>query len=258
MRDYWEHKENKTKREATKIIHQIEDFYTLGENALWITFYKRKLYWCFAETKVEKLADGRRIRRVKGNWHCQDIRDNELFIEKLSGKLTRIQGFRGTLCSVDEKEYLVRRINGETSPDVTETRDCQCALEKSLEKLIRALGWKDFELLCDLIFARSGGQRVSVVGGTEKSIDLDLQMPITGKRAFVQIKAQADKSTYDEYCQRFQELGQYDEMFFVVHSPSGEVSDWHQSDKIKLLLAANIAKLAVSAGLTGWLIAKNS
>jgi len=28
--------------EATKIVNQTKDFYTLGSNALWITFYKRK------------------------------------------------------------------------------------------------------------------------------------------------------------------------------------------------------------------------
>ncbi len=41
---YW--LESKTKRKATETTNQIKDFYTQPATTMWITFYKRKLYWC--------------------------------------------------------------------------------------------------------------------------------------------------------------------------------------------------------------------
>ena len=40
--------------QVTKIVNQTKDFYMLPANTLWITFYKRKLYWCFAEPDVRE------------------------------------------------------------------------------------------------------------------------------------------------------------------------------------------------------------
>ena len=40
-------------------------------------------------------------------------------------------------------------------------------LKEKVENLIQGLWWNDFELLVDLIFAKSGWQRVSVLGKTE-------------------------------------------------------------------------------------------
>lgn len=258
LRSYWERKESKTKGKATEIINQIKDFYTLGENTLWITFYNKKLYWCFAEIDVVELPDKNRIRRTNGRWSCQDVLGNDLLTNKLSGKLTKIQGFRGTLCSVAEKEYLVRRINGVKSPEVDKACSSLSALEESLESLICSLSWKDFELLCDLIFARSGWQRVSELGKTEKSIDLDMLMPVTGKRACVQIKSRADRHIYDDCCRQLQDLKHYDEKFFIVHSPGRDFAKWRKSDNIEIWSAAKIAKLVIQSGLTDWLIEKNS
>lgn len=246
----------KTKSKATGITNQIKDFYTLGQDTLWITFYRRRLYWCFASPNVELLSDGTRSRSVVGNWQSRSITNEELLIENLSGKLTKTKGFRGTICSVEEEEYLIRRINGEIAPEALKAKEHLYKLQKSLEELIRALGWKDFELLCDLIFTHSGWQRVSTVGGTEKTIDLDLLFPVSGKRAFVQIKSQADRETFRAYCDAFETLDQYDEMFFVVHSPRGDISSWTVPDKIQILSIEKISQLAVAAGLSNWIIRK--
>src|SRR6516225_11674732 len=50
LEQYW--LQHKSRAETTKIVNQIKDFYTLGCDALWITFYKRKLYWCYADSSV--------------------------------------------------------------------------------------------------------------------------------------------------------------------------------------------------------------
>ena len=133
-------------------------------------------------------------------------------------------------------------------------------LESTLTQLIQSLNWKDFELLCDLIFANAGWQRIATLGGTEKAIDLDLMSPVTGRRLFVQVKSRSNKKTFIKYLAEFDEHDQYDEMYFIVHSPKGDVSKWTQATdpKIKVFAGPDIAKLTVSAGLIDWLIKKCS
>ena len=69
---YWLGK-GKKKGKATEITNQIRTFYESNEKTLWITFFRRKMYWCFAEKDVTRLSDGTRIRKVKAGWKHQDI-----------------------------------------------------------------------------------------------------------------------------------------------------------------------------------------
>ena len=99
------------------------------------------------------------------------------------------------------------------------------------------------------------------MGGTEKAVDLDLISPVTHRRLFVQVKSQSNRKRFEQYLASFETHAQYDEMFFIVHSPKGDISKWTDncdSKKIKVLAAPEITKLAVNAGLIGWLIEKCS
>ena len=254
---YWS--ERVTPRVATAYTSQIQDFYTLDENALWVTFYKRRLYWCFAHSTVTELEQGGdRIREVKGRWNCCSLTEDELLVDRLSGKLTKTQGFRGTICSVSEKNYLISRINGEKMPEVVAAELSLQKLHDAIVPLIQHLGWKDFELFSDLIFTNGGWRRSSCVGSTQKAIDLDLSAPVSGKKAFVQIKSKANEQTLAFYYESFETMTQYDEMYFIVHSPTGDPAKWKLPDGVTVLGPKELAKLAVSGGLTEWLIQKNA
>jgi len=256
LKKFW--LQEKAQGKATESINQVKDFYTLTDRTLWITFYKRRLYWAFAHPDVRLESDGTRTRRIIGKWRCHSITGEELFVDRLSGRLTKIQGFRGTICSVWEAEYLIKRINGGKLPEVEDAEKRLHELHDSIQPLIQHLGWKDFELLCDLIFTNGGWRRISRVGGTEKAIDLDLSAPVSGKRAFVQIKSEAGESTLTEYYESFATMTQYDEMYFVVHSPHTDPDKWHTPEGVIVLGPRELSRLAVSAGLTEWIIEKNT
>lgn len=258
LTDYWRDVEGKTPGKTTEFLNQVKAFYTLGEFTLWITFYKRKLYWCRASPKVTELKDGSRIRRVVGVWSSKDLNGRELHVDNLSGALTKVQGFRGTICKVETAAYLIRKLNGETQPEVAKAEQALGELECALVPLIRRLGWKDFELLTDLVFTQAGWQRIGSLGKTEKSIDLDLMSPVTGKRAFVQVKSQANLKTFLQYKESFEGMDQYDEMYFVVHSPAADLAAHFEDSAIELLTVSRLAQLVVSAGLTRWVLRKLS
>lgn len=209
IHNYWFDKSTKVtdaakKSEATKITNQMKDFYTSPSDVMWITFYHKKLYWCFAqeeveERKIDELYRVAKVRRVKGTWNSTDINGNELMVANLSGKLTMVQMFRGTICTVKESDYLLRRINAIESEQIINAKAAFNALIENIKPLITSLTWKDFELLVDLVFSHAGWQRVAALGGTEKDIDLDLFSPVSGRRAFVQVKSQSSVVEFNSY-----------------------------------------------------------
>jgi len=258
VRRYWATTGGKTPGKLTETLNQIRAFYTADERTMWVTFYQRKLWWCFANKKVKELADGSRIRHTLGPWSCKDVLGHDLHVDGLSGALTKVQGFRGTICKVIESAYLLNRLNGISPPEVRNAVESLHTLEAAIEKLIARLGWKDFELLCDLIFTQAGWQRTSSLGKTEKTIDMELQSPVTHKRALVQIKSKADVKTFLDYKQRLAELNDSAEAYFVVHSPSADLAAYQNHGPVFLLTANRLAELVVSSGLSQWLIQKTS
>lgn len=251
--------EGKTKGKATETTNQIKTFYESDEETLWITFFNRKLWWCFAEKEVIRLDDGGKIRKVKGNWKDHDIQGHRLTIENLSSKLTKVQSFQGTICKVKELEYLIRKINYQNLPEVEKAVITLDTLLEDVEPLIQNLTWKDFELLIDLIFTHSGWQRTSERGKTEKSIDLALMSPVTGNQAFVQIKSKSNMAEFKNYTKLYEDMkDEFQEMYYVVHTTNNSFSKWKDTSDIKLWDVTKLSRLVVNSGLINWLIKKAS
>lgn len=259
VREYWLEKRGGDQGTATRDINQIKDFYEFSDTDIWITFYKRKMYWCHAHKDVHQLEDGTRVRNVIGTWSCQDKNGFPLTIENIDGRITKVQGFRGTICEVKLPDYLLRKINGEVQPEVEDAKNSLQSLKIAIENLIKGLWWNDFELLVDLIFSKSGWQRISVLGKTEKDIDLDVFSPVTQKRAFVQVKSSTSVVQIKEYYELFCQYEQYDEMYFVFHSSSGASEDIVINDhRVHLWNISRVAELVIHAGLIDWLITKRT
>ena len=260
VRDFWLDRRDGDSGAATRDVNQIRDFYELGEGDLWITFHKRKLYWCHASALVQELADGSRVRKALGTgWTSADPNGNALRIENLDGRLTQVQGFRGTICKVGQESYLLRKMRGQASPEIETARAALDVLHIHVRELIKGLWWHDFELLIDLLFARAGWQRFSVVGKTEKDIDLDVYSPTTKKRAFVQVKSHATKDEILACVESFVGYDQYQEMYFVFHTCGAGVDDLLIDDaRVYLWNIDRISALTISSGLTEWLINKRS
>ncbi len=240
---------------AKNDLRQIRDFYKLPRTALWITIHNRLIYWCFADEEVSELPDQSRIRKAIGGWSCRTLNGEQLHLANVDGRLTQVQGYRQTICTVKRSEYLIHKINGVEIPEVLQAKKAFSNLCKTAGELIRGLWWHDFELLADLIFSRQGWQRVSVLGKTEKDIDLDLVSPVTNKRLFVQVKSKADFNMLEESIKAFRANGIYSEMYFVVHTADESVCR-HNEDGVTILGLDKISELAVNSGLMNWLIKK--
>lgn len=259
VRQYWLKVRNGSEGAATRDLNQIRDFYELQESDVWITFYKKKLYWCRASSEVTELDDKSRIRNIIGGWSSTDINGKTLRIENIDGRVTKVQGFRGTICSIDLQDYLVRKINGQSIAEVEGAKSALENLKIAVEELIKGLWWHDFELLIDLVFSKAGWQRFSVLGKTEKDIDLDVYSPATQKRAFVQVKSSTTRAEVEAYIGTFSDYQQFDEMYLVYHTCREDLSDMEKvHPNIHIWDLKRIAELVVNAGLVEWLINKRT
>ena len=249
----------------TRHIDQVKKFYHAPKTALWITFYLDRLWWCFADENVELLDDGSKVRKTLSGWSDKDIHRELLTKGVLSGKLLAVQSFRGTICNIKEKDYLLHKINGTNEPHVNEAEQALLGLESKLIPIIKNLHPKDFETFIDLIFRQAGWQRTGVAGETEKDIDLDLISPITNERVAVQVKSKANKSTYEAYVSKFEKMA-FSKYYFVTHSPDGFLEelaklgfpDPDEEFQVIVWSVEELARQSVRNGLVGWLIDRAS
>ena len=99
-----------------------------------------------------------------------------------------------------------------------------------MKRLVQSLWWKDFELLTDLIFSQAGWQRTSELGKTQKSIDLDMLSPVTGRRTYVQVKSSANIGTLHHSIEEFETMEAFDEFFFVAHTTDRGIQNFTTED----------------------------
>lgn len=245
------------KSHTTSHKNQIRRFYEEPNTTMWITFYDGKLWYCFADTNiVHNTIDNTKERKVIGKWQDVDLNNKTLFIQSLSGRLTKVQGFRGTICEVKEKSYLLNKINCIQSPELLAIEQSIASLKISISNLIKKLNPKDFEVFVDLIFRSAGWSRIGVLGKTTKNIDIELYAPVTNERIIVQIKAQSDLQTFHDYENRLS-LTTYDRAYFIVHTPTDAlkkfIDNGNETD-IEIWDVKKLSELSVNSGLLQWLI----
>ncbi len=259
VNSYWLDVEKKKQGTATSFTNQTRHFFEDDGSTLWITFHLQKLYWCFMN-KSPAMAhdDGDGVfRTTVSGWSSSDVSGNSLTTEALSGNITKLAMYQGTICDVpepDRKNYITRKLNNVVLPEVADAIYARKELNSSIQTLFRFLTWQDFELLVDLIFSASGWRRIGVLGKTTKTLDLDLILPTTNERAFVQVKSKSHQSEFEQYLSDFLTMDQFDRMFYVFHQ--GKITC--DRDEVTLIGPDNLSELILDSGLTDWLIKKAS
>jgi hypothetical protein len=112
--------QGKTEATATKYIEEMKCFYTEEANTLWVTKYKDKLWWCFANPEIRLLEDHTKIRGVIGKWSDKDIDGNILEFTTIPSSIQNIFSERRTIkytLNEDIQKYIVKLINGKLNPN---------------------------------------------------------------------------------------------------------------------------------------------
>jgi hypothetical protein len=238
---------------ATTDLNRLQDIALSTHEDVWITFYGAKLWWArLAPGPVEEDSISK-YRVTIDRWHDTSQSGKLLIANELPGKIAQLQGFRGTVCRVREKQLLHRVLVGTRSELASQIAAERARLGSQLERAITELHWKDYETLVDLVFRHAGWLRVSVLGQHAKAYDLELREAITGDRYVVQVKSQATRADLDKTIQDFSEAD-YRKVFFFVHSPTADLANAADiPTHVELVAPSHLATLALNAGLSHWL-----
>lgn len=244
--------EHSNKGTVTADTERLRDLATSTPRDVWITFHQSRLWWGrMADSPIEE-DEISKFRRLSSAWSDSDSSGRVLLANQIPGRISQMQGFRGTVCSVREREALARLLNGESSPAFVELQSRRDALAAAVVPAIQELHWKDFETLVDLVFRQAGWRRRSVLGETMKFADLELEEPITRDSYQIQIKSRADVSDLHAYAAEFSSRG-FRKLYFVVHSPTAALRSISTTEDVELVLPERLAEMVVDNGLLGWL-----
>ena len=235
----------------TRHVEQVRKYYEASERDIFITFHLGALCWCHPTGPIERYENGWHWRRTINGWSNRSLGGQLLSEDKLSGNLTKVQMFRGTISTVRKKEYLLRKLRDEDLPAVARAKAVESDMIASNIALMNLMTWRDFELLVDLVFTSSGWRRIAEVGRTQKTVDLELLLPTTGERAFVQVKSRTSNDELQSYVELFQQSDLHARMFYVWHS--GTVDEAIGHDGVTLVGPRGLARMVMDAGLSTWL-----
>ena len=238
-------------------LRQLQTFYKT-EPILWITMANGHLYWSISTGRPNVLQHNnsdmpsRYLETVDG-WKNKSVRGEPLLLRNISSALTKTAGYRRTICEVAAKDYLLRLLNDERDALQIKAELLLDQQSKVALELIQRLHWTEFETLIDLIFARNGWQRTSVLGRTIPDVDFVADQQVTGSTAWVQIKASSNQRELDDYINRFEKDGSCTDFFFACHSSISKLVI-KKSRHLHLWEGTELSRQAINAGLFYWLI----
>jgi hypothetical protein len=218
---------------------------------IWITFYQNRLWWGRLARSQVRQDKTSKYRKLKGKWNNQNLKGDPLTLDQIPGSIAKIQGYRATCCQVKEVETLRCLLLGEPSEASRKLEQARTETEKAIASSIQALHWKDFETLVDLLLSRTGWRRLSRLGETMKDIDLELKDTLTRDIYHVQVKSEASLKDFKKFCDR-RPIG-VRRSYFVVHTPSKELSRCRQPKGVERILPEDLAPLIVQFGLINWI-----
>lgn len=245
------------KSAATQDFNMLRTLLDRPSRHLWVTFEEGAMWWCTAR---DALATNNDAVESLGNfwlscdrpWSNHSLGGRHLAMADLPGSVTTTAGFRATVCEPRGASDILRVIHDEQHPDLAAASKARRAYENAVETIIARLRDRDFELLIDLILARTGWVRLAKLGGTTEGIDIEVENPSVNEIAFVQVKSVADQPTLDDYVRRFDARRErYDRMIFAVHTPRGPLRA-PGGKPVQLWTRPHIATLTVGLGLADW------
>ena len=95
---------------------------------------------------------------------------------------------------------------------------------------------------------------LSATGGTQHTIDLELELPLTGERTLVQVKSRLDQKTAETVATDLTEAAGGSRVFIVYHTPSDQLTV--DQENVTMIGPKALAEHVVDLGLTTWIMAK--
>jgi hypothetical protein len=244
---------------ATQDFNALRTLLDHPSRHVWITFQDGCMWWCTVQDGIETNPDIESNEQGHFWLTCQSPWSNlsvagvrHLLTTELPGIVTTTVGYQGTVCEPTGWKEILRIIRNEADEDAQAAALARQTYENAVAKLVARLRPKDFEVLIDLILARTGWARLGKVGGPTEGIDIEVENAAFDEIAFVQVKSSATQAVLDDYVSRFKDRrDRYHRMIFAVHSPKGTLTV-PVGQSVSIWTGKDIARRVVKLGLGDW------
>ena len=247
-----------SRKGATQDFNALRDLLDAPSQHIWMTFEDGFMWWCTVHDGISVNPNGKTTEKghfwleCDRHWSKTSVGGKLLAIADLPGTVTKTAGFRGPVCTPGDWRSMLRLIQDEKDPDAMKVAEVRRDYELAVDKVVRRLGWKDFEQLIGLILARTGWERISTLSPTHEGIDLEAENAAAAEIAFVQVKSTAAQEVLDDYVQRFnRRRDRYARMIFAVHSPKGKLIP-PGDPQVQVWTGERVTELVVRLGLGKW------
>jgi hypothetical protein len=246
---------------ATQDFNMLRTLLDHPSRHLWVTFEEGCMWWCTVRDHIHTNdggdpALGHFWLACNRPWSNRSLGGRHLAAANLPGVITATAGFRSTVCEPRGWREMLRVIHDEQDADAAAADEARRGYELAVSRLVARLRERDFELLIDLVLARSGWVRLAKLGGATEGVDLEVENVATNEIAFVQVKSTAGQDVLDDYARRFAERrDRYQRMIFAVHSPKGSLQT-PLGQPVQVWAGDHIAKLVVRLGLGDWVASR--
>jgi hypothetical protein len=245
---------------ATQDFNALRTILEQPSRHLWVTFEEGSMWWCTVFDGIEVNSDGGLQGRghfwltCSSRWSNHSIDGKRrLSTSELPGIVAATAGFPATICEPGGWKDILRVIRNEEDPDARAAATARKDYQHAIARLVARLRDKDFEVLVDLILARTGWARLAKLGGATEGLDIEVENPASEEIAFVQVKSRASQEVLDDYVSRFnRQRERYARMIFAVHSPIGKLAP-PNDQPVQLWTGERISDLVVRLGLGDWL-----
>ena len=235
---------------AQEAIEDLRDFYELGEDCLWITFGRGRLWWSIAQAEVlPVLSPGRgaRLRRLIGGWRDTDLVGAPLELKTLPPELLAPLAQRLAISRVGLQSQLIGRISAEPDPL---TLDAQAALERLhdlVSVVVRRMEDTNLSALVEQVLSGLGWRRRFAMSGPSQSQALVLERD--GERALAVIVGRSGPCGVDAFVRQAREF-HYERLYLVGLEPRGRISAL-ADPRVTVWGPEELAQRAIDAGLAG-------
>ena len=166
-----QHEEFKTPGAATADFNALNVVLDRPSQHIWITFEEGYLWWCTVRDGITVNMDTSK-EREEGSfwltcdrpWNNRSVGGRLLARASLPGKVATVAGFRAAICEPSGSAEILPIIQDKDDPDAVAAASAREVYTSAVAKLIAKLHDRDFELLIDLILARTGWSRLSEAG----------------------------------------------------------------------------------------------
>jgi hypothetical protein len=159
------------KNGATSDFNALRSLLDRPSQYVWVAFEDGCLWWCTVKDDITINPNTNRAETDPQFWLTCDLpwsnrsRTNRLLaVANLPGNVTATARFPGTVTTPRGSTECLRVIRGDIDVEVLAAENARSAYQQSVSVLVARLHPKDFELLVDLILARSGWVRVAKLG----------------------------------------------------------------------------------------------